>query len=329
MQYISNFKHRLLVSLRYRMSFLFKFKKLPRLEYINDDYACNKDILNAIKSGKPFMVSRFGIIELCVVVNGIWVSNNKHSYLGYITGRQEQWWWDRLFVEAIQTLAGFFPLQEEHLMRFSKLIIEDAKCIDILGTDMGSNLIEYEVYLNNEIRNARRYFLGNLKPLYKDQYSKFNWLQGLKGKRVLVIHPFAETITNQYNSSRTKLFPNPDFLPEFTLLTLKAVQSLGGECEFNSWFEALDYMKEQMDKIDYDVCILGCGAYGLPLAAHAKRTGHQAIHLGGGTQILFGIKGKRWDDSDYFKPFFNEYWTRPNENETPKTAKQVEGGCYW
>ena len=49
----------------------------------------------------------------------------------------------------------------------------------------------------------------------------------------------------------------------------------------------------------------------------------------GGTQILFGIRGKRWDDSEYFKPLFNEYWTRPSEAETPKNAEKVENGCYW
>lgn len=47
-----------------------------------------------------------------------------------------------------------------------------------------------------------------------------------------------------------------------------------------------------MDKIDYDICLIGCGAYGFPLAAHAKRKGKKAVHLGGALQLLFGIKGK-------------------------------------
>lgn len=329
MKYINPFVEHLLVSLRYRLSFIFGTPKVEHFNHIDDDYECNKDILTALKSGKPFMVSRFGITELRVVINYIWVSQNPHSILGYITGKHEKWWWNKDNVETIKTLSGFFPLTEENLIRFSQLVIDDAKCIDILGTDMGSNLVDYEVYLKEEVKSAKKYVLGNLKPLYKDQFSEYNWLQGLKGKRVLVVYPFAESIEKQYKEHRTKLFPNPDFVPEFTLLTLKAVQSLGGNCDFDSWFDALDWMKAEMDKMDYDVCILGCGAYGLSLAAHAKRTGHQAIHLGGGTQMIFGVRGKRWDDSEYFKPFYNEYWTRPNENEKPKTAQQVEEGCYW
>lgn len=27
--------------------------------------------------------------------------------------------------------------------------------------------------------------------------------------------------------------------------------------------------------------------------------------------------------------FFNDFWVRPSDDETPKSAKGVEGGCYW
>ena len=48
-----------------------------------------------------------------------------------------------------------------------------------------------------------------------------------------------------------------------------------------------------MREIEFDVAIIGCGAYGLPLAVEAKRMGKQAIHMGGATQVLFGIKVNR------------------------------------
>lgn len=89
------------------------------------------------------------------------------------------------------------------------------------------------------------------------------------------------------------------------------------------------YMKKEIDKVDYDICLIGCGAYGFPLAAHVKRTGKKAIHLGGGLQLLFGIRGKRWDMRDEYKSLMNEYWIRPSEDETPVVAKKVEGACYW
>jgi hypothetical protein len=142
------------------------------------------------------------------------------------------------------------------------------------------------------------------------------------------------------------LYDNPDILPEFELITLKAVQSSAyAEVPFKDWFEALKYMEDEIDKIDYDICLIGCGAYGLPLAAHVKRMGKQALHIGGGIQLLFGIKGRRWEVEyadpnawTYNVPFklnlnyrdlFNDNWVSPSGDEVPKHAKSVEGACYW
>lgn len=95
------------------------------------------------------------------------------------------------------------------------------------------------------------------------------------------------------------------------------------------WFDALDYMYEECKQIDFDVAIIGCGAYGLPLAAKLKSHGKQVIHLGGATQLMFGIKGKRWDEMPEISKYYNEYWVRPNKNEVVKDGNKVENGCYW
>jgi len=51
--------------------------------------------------------------------------------------------------------------------------------------------------------------------------------------------------------------------------------------------------------------------------------------MGGSTQVLFGIRGKRWDNISEFHTFFNEHWTRPSKEETPEKVELVEGACYW
>jgi len=113
------------------------------------------------------------------------------------------------------------------------------------------------------------------------------------------------------------------------------VQSIAGECtEFSDWFAALESMKNAMDKVEYDICLIGCGAYGFPLAAHAKRRGKKGFHMGGSLQLLFGIRGKRWENPDY-NPFYNyarlmnEHWIKPSEEERPRAAQMVECACYW
>jgi hypothetical protein len=77
------------------------------------------------------------------------------------------------------------------------------------------------------------------------------------------------------------------------------------------------------------VALLGCGAYGLPLAAAIKRSGRQAIHLGGALQVLFGIRGRRWEQIPKIAALMNDHWIRPSEAETPVSAVRVDQGCYW
>jgi hypothetical protein len=96
------------------------------------------------------------------------------------------------------------------------------------------------------------------------------------------------------------------------------------------WFEALKHMEDEISQLDFDIALIGCGAYGMALAAHVKRMGKQAVHLAGWTQMLFGIYGNRWlRDQPAYAKFINGYWIRPSESEKPKGAEKVEGGCYW
>ena len=77
---------------------------------------------------------------------------------------------------------------------------------------------------------------------------------------------------------------------------------------------------------------LGVGvavAVSLVLGAFVKRLGKQAIHLGGATQMLFGIKGRRWDNYPRSARLYNDAWVRPLPEETPAGAQKVEQGCYW
>ena len=157
------------------------------------------------------------------------------------------------------------------------------------------------------------------------------WTAALEGKSILVVHPFAETIEEQYIYKRKNLFKNERILPEFSdLQTIKAVQSIAGEpVDFSDWFAALDYMKNEINKKVFDVALIGCGAYGLPLAAHVKRMGRKAVHMGGVLQFLFGIKGKRYIENPQSSSYINSYFVSPPDSDKPQNCNIVEGGCYW
>lgn len=89
-------------------------------------------------------------------------------------------------------------------------------------------------------------------------------------------------------------------------------------------------MEAEIDKYDYDVALIGCGAYGMSLAAYVKSKGKVAIHLAGWTQMLFGVYGERWfSQQSQYSSVINQYWIRPNRNENIKNGKKIENGAYW
>lgn len=303
----------------------------PRRE--EDPDKASDMIYNLLVQDKPCMIARFGSTELSALVNYLGMNTPKHSIIKYIKGEQPEWWWNKSIMNQMQQWSGFFPPTPENMQRFGDLMLEDIKALDLLGC-----WVQSEAWFAKELNHVQKVHLRLLEPFW----STNPWTRYLKGKRVIVVHPFAEDIISQYNRHRTQLFANPDILPEFaSLRVIKAVQSLGGENNgFKDWFEALDWMKTEINKEEYDICLIGCGAYGFSLAAHVKRQRKKAIHLGGALQLLFGIKGKRWENPTYgvkewgipygsYSTLMNEYWIRPGESGRPQNANQVEGGCYW
>lgn len=302
---------------------------LPR--EMNPDKA-SEMIYNLLAQDSPCMIARFGAFELATIVNYLGVRQGRPSLVKYIKGEALDWTWNERLLQYMNTNAGFFPPTHDATSRFCELMLADMGEVDLLGS-----WIPDEYYVKDYIKNARITLLRLLEPFW----SKHPWTKVLKGKKVLVVHPFASLIEHQYVQNRDKLFSNPDILPCFELQTIQAVQSLGGETKgFSNWFDALNWMKAEIDKRDYDICLIGCGAYGFPLAAHVKRQGKKAIHLGGALQLLFGIRGKRWEDPNYgvkewgipygsYSSLMNDYWVRPGEGEKPKNADKVEGACYW
>lgn len=268
----------------------------------------NDIICSAILEGKPFAVSRFGSTELSIMTNREAKENRRYV---------------RCDDNRICALSGFFPNEKSAIDQFCTEMKKDIPYIDLLASWY---LPMEEYFVDQYMPDTQISGLVCVEP-----YAfKRPWSAALKGKKVLVIHPFAHSIEKQYER-REKIYPGTDILPQFDLKIIKAVQTIAGEKDerFKDWFEALKYMKDEMHQTDFDVAIIGCGAYGLPLAAEAKRMGKIAIHMGGATQLLFGIMGNRWMNNATITAFYNEYWVRPDATEVPQKSGIVEGACYW
>lgn len=266
----------------------------------------NDLIAQLLKSGEPIAIGKIGSTELQSVESFI-------KRKGKI---------EKCDMSSLYRYSGVFPQNIEVFSRFCLEYLESLKSLDLIA-------VWYNPYESNIVRNyatnAKLAELIALEPYYHND----PWSRYLENKRVLVIHPFEESIRRQFEY-RDKIWQDERCLPDFELDTIKVpLYDALVKSGFEDWFDALQYMKTEMSEKEFDVAIVGAGAYSIPIVAHAKKLGKFAIHLGGAAQILFGIKGGRWDNHEIGLRFYNNYWSRPLEEETPQNTAIIEDGCYW
>lgn len=289
--------------------------EVEKREILTND-AFNEELKEEIRSGKPLFVCRYGTAELnaCTVCDFV-----DEKYTDAITSEN---------MHKLKMNTGVFPESREMYRYFAETYMDALKTADY-SAYWGNALVE-EYFL-------RKYFSPDVKLMPASAIQPFRnyeqpWTVALEGKRVLVVHPFASEIRSQYKR-RTELFENKGVLPEFELTVVQAIQSSGtGVPEgYSDWKGALNQLFCQCQQHDYDVALLGCGSYAVPLGAMMKNAGKQAIVLGSAIQILFGIKGKRWDDGDpAVVAMYNDSWIRAGQSTLIRDAdKKADGASYW
>ena len=291
--------------------------------YRTSDDAPGKIIYDVLMNEKPAMITRFGTSELHIILN--YLSRNKPLYTklrDYLLGYYPEFWWGKYAKNDIYQNSGFFSNDEDNLEKFAQLYLRAIPNIDILLTWLVGEK-HLKQHFNHKFLKT---YLYDCEPYFE---TDFPWTQALENKKVLVIHPFEESIKFQYQKRRL-LFTDQRVLPDFELSTIKSLQTIkGNQIFFDNWFEALEQMKEKIDEKDFDIALIAAGAYGLPLSAHVKSLGKKGVHLGGFLQQMFGIRGRRWDGCAFHSPFVNEHWKYPYESEYPKSYEKLDRGSYW
>ena len=226
--------------------------------------------------------------------------------------------------------GGLFPIEQAVFQRFVLEYPAAVHALDLVSQwQLGGT---YEASLESALidrlcPHAVRvgfYFLRILNP-------HAPWLNDLAKLRWLVIHPFEKTIRAQLprlaelgvysESARADLARRAR---DTEILACPQLPYMVPP-RHRDWFEALEDLKSQMSRMEYDIALVGAGAWSLPLVAHAKSMGKKGMHLGGSLQLMFGIKGGRFDNNRIYNP----RWTRPLPQESPANHRLMEGGAYW
>jgi len=256
-----------------------------------------------VQQERPFIVGRTGRNEIEFCGKSFPVSNAQEL--------------------KMQQESGFYFKNRSEFMNFQSLYIDAYKSIDICGCWTTAE----KMYLES---NSRVTTLTSLEPFF----AKAPWTDALEGLNVVVISPFINTIEMQYNKGRKSNFDKMFSLPIMNLQYVKSFQTNASlQSRSVGWFENLNKMLESVlalsAKRRIDVCLIGCGAYGLPLAYKLKDNGISSIILGGATQLIFSVYGARHMSDPKLKSLIDDNWVRPSKIEQPHSYELVEGGAYW
>ena len=224
-----------------------------------------------------------------------------------------------------RNMDGNYELYEKWVNQFNQDMSE-ADAVVLLG--LRDRMEEYlcEAYWHPK----------ELFNLYHLEYSPMSlnapydsWVYRLKGKRVLIVSLFADTMQKQL-PHMDDIWGEKNPVRDVEFVFQKSVWFKAGSPsnQFASWFDALEYLDQQVAEKAFDIAIVSAGPFSMPLCAKIKRRGGKAIQYGGSLQLLFGIRGNRWEKHPISK-FFNDSWTRPSADETPADAIGHENACYW
>ncbi len=294
------------------------------LHVVTDDYYLNLDkyagvgiapngevnefIYKGIIGDAPFSVGRVGFAEvgwMCCAQNELYYNSKIHYH------------WRPSFINGLHEITSGRD-REDGLKRYHDIAMDSMNVLDAIGTFPSIFMCDAVFETVCDINKKVLFDVNALDTLHESD--NIFWTRALAGKKVLVVSPFFREIESQYRK-KDLLWPDGR-IPEFEI---DYDPSIWVDDYPGGYFEALKCITERVLSKDFDVALLGCGELGLPLAGAVKRSGRKAIQLGSVIHILFGLKGKRWDN----KGIYNEHWIRPGEETKPTYSAGIDNNTYW
>jgi hypothetical protein len=272
----------------------------------------NEVIIKLIESNKPFFISRLGI--------GSETFSTAHYLITGDIGR----------IESLDNNAGIYYNSKEDIIKYNVHYSNALKNSDAIATWIPS--FNEQDFLINKY-NLLRLHYEVVEPFYQLDENIIPWTHHLKDKKILIISPFIDSFTYQMKNN-FKLYKDKNiFLPDQEFVYYKSCNTSAGNRidGHNCWEDTYLHMINDINNIDFDIALVSCGGYGLPICNHIKENMKKsAIYVGGGLQLLFGVIGKRWLSDVKWKKRIKESpseFIRPIEKQV--NSHRVENSCYY
>jgi len=278
-------------------------------------------LLERIRTGIPFIAGKLGTSELEALL--YYKSHGDGVFPIHIQ-------------KNMRINAGLFG-SNACIKDWCKYMLEHMGMMDEIVLWSPALPVQERYFVADHCPAIRKYLpLRALEPFYqKDPENRWS----LAVNSFCVVSPFTSSIEDQW-SKRDNLFPYPlfgntNFKGCVRVGYSPLICGVGETCSWpqanleGGWFSAVTSVVEECVAKDVSFVFVGAGALSLPICFELKKRGISAIHTGGGTQIIFGVKGRRWLSHSVISEFFNASWTSPLAKEIPSGAERIEGACYF
>lgn len=271
----------------------------------------NRYITSLVAKEEPCLIGRVGSTEL--------------RNLLYMRGIK----FDPKAPHHLEIESGIFPGSMRTSDTFSDLMESAVREVDILISFGWRG----EGYLRNILKNET--IISHPRALEPYLIPGQGWWHQLSSKRVLVVNSFASFIKERITREVFEnLWPKEKpYIDKILPLSIDCVNTPYGwekntRSRYGTYVDVFEDLKVEISNKDYDIALIACGGYGLPLAAWVKQQGKQAVHLGGVLQVWAGIKGKRFMTQKPWVDIDKTYWVDAPESTRPSST-EFAVGSYW
>jgi len=312
------------------------------INFLGEPALFSEYLKTMIDGNQPFFLSRIG-------------GSDTNAVIDYLAAKKEP---DSLVLDAhvrkhlpiVARYNGFYAkfAEQESYFRYLDVLVA---CYRLLtcGTVCNANLLS--LYFPIIVPKSQRMYsenIGDISDLFQcisDPWRKldlfpYNRIENLgsdhtlikalasslAGKRVLVISPFAESI--KANFHRRHQFFKEFKYPEFDLCVVNTPITYQGLPEelypHDNWFETASHLQNLVMQEQFDIALLSCGSYALPIGEFIKSTmGRQAIYVGGVLQLIFGIMGRRYENIFFTQHLNLDSYIYPIEKDKYLAGKNI------
>jgi hypothetical protein len=274
----------------------------------------NLKIKQIIKgSPKPFFIGRIAGCELKVAY---------YHQLGRLAEVSQE-------LKELENNAGIYAPTQDSLTKYVNALIKsydhctaiaewDGKVFALTG--------EGQQFIAHRTPQIPKIDALALEPYYYMD----NWMVALKGKRILVVHPFSDILSKQTRNF-SSLFPNLSWFEDCTFQFLAPPLTLAGNHGGWPWDEHLEPFLKRISAIpEFDIALVAAGGYGMLISDYIFTACRKSVmYIGGALQLFFGVIGKRWFNNNDILKLVNDDWIRPPASIRPPNFSKVEKGCYW